>query len=329
MASFLTRRDPLCLSRCRDTLRRGSFHAGRAAHRPRPGRVGHHVRGDHRIPAARPAAARRHAARAARRPAAARADPAPAAGRMVVAVGRARRAQHRVVLRAAVRQRVPAAGRDGGRARRGTTAGRRGADRASADRASGTAYGARRSARCRRRDARRAHRRGPFGRRRPRGRPGRHRVDGARPGAHQALGTAGRVAADHDRLAADRGRPAAGAGRRPRRRCAGPPHRRQRGRVRLPLGDRHGSGVLAVVPGVEPPAGRPGLAARTALPAGRDRPRMGGARAAAHTAAGDRHGRRVRGRRLGISAGPRSPRCAPGSRSGRLAASPGRGGRWW
>ncbi len=55
------------------------------------------------------------------------------------------------------------------------------------------AHGARRRDRRGRRGARRADRGGPAGRRRPAGRAGRHRVDGARAGADQALGPAGRL----------------------------------------------------------------------------------------------------------------------------------------
>ena len=187
-------------------------------------------------------------------------------------------AQHRRLLHPAVRGGVPAAGRHGGRPRRGAAPGRGRADRAAADRAGPAAHGRRGRARRRRGGPGGADRERPAGRDRHRGRAGRDDVDGARGDADQALGPAGGLAAHLDRLAAHRGRTVPGAAGAVGRRAAGRAHGVQRGRLRLPLAGRHAARVHRLVLGSGAAAGRERLAAGVAVAAGRDRGGLGSAR---------------------------------------------------
>lgn len=305
---------------------------GPSHHRPHPRRLGHDLCGHHRVPPTRAPAAGRRAARPAGRPVAHRPDQTPATRRVVVALGRPRLAQHRALLRHALRQRLPAARRHGGRARHRPAPGRGRSHRAAPHRAGRPAHRARRCDRSGRRGPGRAHRGRPARSARPARRPGRHLVDGARPRADQALGAARCLPADLDRLAVDRGRSAAGPGRARRRGPSPGAQCGQRRRLCLSVAGRHGHGLLDLVLGSRAPAGRPGLAARPALAAGRDRGRLGRAGPGAQAGPGRRHGAGVRCGGVGsahLSAGPRSRPPGSGSRCGRRAASPGRAGPSW
>ncbi len=248
----------------------------------------------------------------------------------MVAGGSPRNAQHRDLLRTAVRQRLPSPGRHGGGARSGAATHRGRPDRAAAD---GTGRGAYRD-----RGSDRRRRRGPRGADRDRpARPGRgprrtrrSRLDGARTGPHQTLGTPLGVAADRHRLATHRRRTGAAAGDPAGGRPARVVDGRQRGRLRLPVAGRDGSRVHPLVPGSGKAPGRAGVPAQPAVTAGRDPDRLGGAGTGPDPGAGRRDGGRVRGRRVGtVSSGQRwSPHDAR-TRSARPATCHARSRRWW
>jgi hypothetical protein len=284
-------------------------HSGPAHHRCDPGRLGHHLCGHYRVPPTRAPAAGCRTPRAPGGPAADHPDPATPPRRLVVALGRAGRAQHQPLLRAALRERLSAARWHGGRSGRRPAAGRGRPDRPPSDRARRPAHRARRRGRCRRRGAGGAHRDRPARPARTARRPGRHLVDGARVGAHQALGPSRRLAPDLDRLATDRGWPASRAGRACRRRPAPRFDLDQHRGLCLLVDRRHRPGVLDLVLGPRATAGRPALAARVVLACGRDRGRVGRVGPASHTRPGGRDGACVRRGGVGsarLSAGPRS-----------------------
>ncbi len=247
-----------------------------------------------------------------------------------MAVRRARRAQHRHLLRHALRQRLSPARWHGSGARCRPAPGGGGADPAPADRARRDPHGGRRCDRRRRSHPGRSHRGGEPGRRRDHRGTDRHRVDGAGARADQTLGPAGGAAAHLDGLAARRGRRAAGPGRPGGR---GPARRvdlRKPRRVRVPVADRHGHGVLGVVLGPAAAARGKGLAAGAAVTGRGHGPGLGGARPTPDAHAGGGHGARLRRRGLGAAVSE-GPRCAPHageSRFGRPGAWPDRRRRW-
>jgi hypothetical protein len=306
--------------------------SGPARHRSGPSRLGHHLRPHHRVPPTRPSAAGRRPPRTPGGPAVDHPDPAAPSWGVVVALGRPRRAQHRALLRPALRQRLPAARGHGGRPGRRAALGRGRPDRPAPDRADRPTHRARRHGGCHRRGPGRAHRDRPARPTRVARGPGRHLVHGARAGAHQALGPPRCPAPDLDRLAADGGRSASRPGRAGRRGSTSGADLDQPRGLRLLVDRGHGDGVLNLVLGVGAAAGRPDLAARAALAGGRHRGRLGGAGPGSHADPGGRDGARVRRGGVGsarLSADPRSRRCGSESRCGPRATSPGRAGRCW
>ncbi len=230
-------------------------------HRPRTSGLGTHLHRHHRAPPARTSTAGCRAASAPCGPGTGRRHQATPNGFMVVEGSRTRRAQHRRLLRPALRRRLPTPRRRRSDPRRCPTTGRRSAR----GRVPGRTIA---PFDCGGRHARRRRGRAPgpsIGcccrhRRRPR-RTHRCSVDGVRRRPDEALGTSGPARRLHQ-LAAHRRRRSARTDRTRGRRATPIAHRPEPDRVRLARHRRRRRVLPDLVPRRRPPSRCPGLPAR-------------------------------------------------------------------